>query len=528
MFSDYCGLCKCISMLRMMSLPVYRTKKRAFYLLFLPLFFYLAAFPSISAYVTDLLMSQKKAQIENYLTARSNEVQAMIQQQIEQLQFDCSAHDWQVIRDPRYYSHYIRFMGIATKEGKQCSTLGYPLQLNAPNGLDKGERHALSLAVTPDISGTKNELTVQFAKNGHTAVWVLDSSWMQSKLNHPCLGCFYFEARFSNHSPTSYFIQRGNDAILNEMDVLSLNLTVKGMATDSTLVLWAGQALKQHVMQNLLIWGTPLSLLLGGILMLSYWLIRNYRNSIEGLIEKGIRDHEFLPYYQPIVDSRSKAIVGYEVLLRWQKGAEVIPPSVFIDTAESTGLIFEITDQLMNIVLHDLQSLPPAHWVSINLVAEHIENGHLSKFLSSLNWPEPNRIKFELTERNPIKNLAVASDEITLMMKKGYQFKIDDFGTGYGGFSYLQHLHIRSIKIDKMFVDTIETDDVKKSVLDSIIASAKAGNIELIAEGAETFNQVDYLAEKGVFLIQGYVYAKAMQLHEILNKLSDDAWVVPS
>ncbi|WP_438880068.1 EAL domain-containing protein, partial [Bacillus cereus group sp. Bce020] len=71
----------------------------------------------------------------------------------------------------------------------------------------------------------------------------------------------------------------------------------------------------------------------------------------------------------------------------------------------------------------------------------------------------------------------------------------------------------------QMFVDTIETDDVKKSVLDSIIASAKAVNIELIAEGAETINQVDYLARQGVFLIQGYVYARAMPIDAIIKKL---------
>uniref|UniRef100_UPI0038F6A919 EAL domain-containing protein n=1 Tax=Streptomyces galilaeus TaxID=33899 RepID=UPI0038F6A919 len=79
-----------------------------------------------------------------------------------------------------------------------------------------------------------------------------------------------------------------------------------------------------------MIWGTPLSLLFGGLLMGGYWIMRNYRNSIEGLIEKGIRDNEFLPYYQPIIDSRTEKIVGYEVLLRWQKGHELIAPDLFI------------------------------------------------------------------------------------------------------------------------------------------------------------------------------------------------------
>lgn len=109
-----------------------------------------------------------------------------------------------------------------------------------------------------------------------------------------------------------------------------------------------------------------------------------------------------------------------------------------------------------------------------------------------------------------------AQEEVFYLLKKGYQFKIDDFGTGYGGFAYLQNLQISSIKIDKMFVDTINTHDVKISVLDSIIASAQGGNIEVIAEGVEHQYQVDYLAERNVFWIQGYFYAKPMPLEQVL------------
>lgn len=149
-------------------------------------------------------------------------------------------------------------------------------------------------------------------------------------------------------------------------------------------------------------------------------------------------------------------------------------------------------------------------------MADHLEQHHLSRFLEKLQWPYSERLKFELTERVPIKAMTQAQEEVFYLLKKGYQFKIDDFGTGYGGFAYLQNLQIASIKIDKMFVDTIDTSDVKISVLDSIIASAKQGNIEVIAEGVERQNQVDYLAERGVYWIQGYFYAKPMPLEQAL------------
>ncbi|MGL5653274.1 MAG: EAL domain-containing protein, partial [Vibrio sp.] len=134
-----------------------------------------------------------------------------------------------------------------------------------------------------------------------------------------------------------------------------------------------------------------------------------------------------------------------------------------------------------------------------------------------LHWPYSERITFELTERTPIKVMTQAQDEVASLLRQGYQFKLDDFGTGYGGFAYLQNLQITSIKIDKMFVDTINTSDVKISVLDSIIGSAQGGNIEVIAEGVEHQYQVDYLAQRGVYWIQGYFYAKPMPLEQVLQ-----------
>lgn len=503
-------------MLRMEILPSNRTNRRAFSLLLLPLLLYFVAFPLILSSVTKLLLSKKMEQIEHYLIVRGNTLQEMINQQLKVLRFDCGSEDWQIIRDPAFYSTYIRFMGVETNDGKQCSTLGYPLMFNELKSVDTLSKNGFSMTATPKVPNTESELLIQFSINGHRVIWVIDSSWTQNKLDTPCKDCFYYQASFLDKDIEVLLLQRGDAGIAREPNAQLLSFHGTGQAVASEQYLWSGKALEQYVQNNMLVWGSLISLLLGGILMGGYWLIRNYRNSIEGLIEKGIRDNEFLPYYQPIIDSRTRKAVGYEVLLRWQKGHELISPDLFIYAAESTGLIVKITNSIIQKVLMDLKHLPPSHWVSINLVAEHIETQQLSTLLQSLNWPEHQRIKFELTERIPITDLVMASEEITLLMEKGYQFKIDDFGTGYGGFSYLQHLHIRSIKIDKMFVDTIETDDVKKSVLDSIIASAKAGNIELIAEGAETLNQVDYLAQQGVYLIQGYVYAKPMPIHEVM------------
>ncbi|MNP47270.1 putative cyclic-di-GMP phosphodiesterase AdrB [compost metagenome] len=168
-------------------------------------------------------------------------------------------------------------------------------------------------------------------------------------------------------------------------------------------------------------------------------------------------------------------------------------------------------------MIADLPQLAPEQWVSVNLVAAHIEHSLLRDQLQRYDWPSPTRLTFELTEREPIVDIAAATHEITLLQEKGYHFKLDDFGTGYGGFAYLQQLGIRQIKIDKMFVDSIGTDDPKRNLLDAIIAFGLKSDMEMIAEGVETQEQVDYLGQHGVYLIQGYLFARPMPLHELLE-----------
>ena len=99
--------------------------------------------------------------------------------------------------------------------------------------------------------------------------------------------------------------------------------------------------------------------------------------------------------------------------------------------------------------------------------------------------------------------------------------KLDDAGTGYAGFSYIQELGISTLKIDKMFFDTINSNDLKSSVLDAIISFAKSSNLKMIAEGVEHQHQVEYLKERDVFMIQGYIYAKPMPIAQLQKLLQE-------
>ncbi|MCD6656858.1 EAL domain-containing protein [Vibrio cholerae] len=486
----------------------------AFAILLSPLIIFLLAQPLWAPLVAQHLLNQKFAEINQYLEQRSLALDSMITQQVQSLTFTCNSHDQQLIRDPQFYNRFVRLIGIENAQGDGCSTVGYPIALAADSSAS--EPMGFTLSATPVTQTASRELLIQYSEPRGRVFWVVDGSWAQELLREPCSDCFYLQFKFLDPMLSELAIQRGNIAILGESNPLSIRQHSGNAPFHSEQTLLAGETLLTFARQQVFTWGLPLAVLLGVFLSASYLILRNYRNSIEGLIEKGIRDEEFIPYYQPIVDSRTQEVVGYEVLLRWQKGHQLVPPSLFISVAEDSGLVVKITNQLIQQVYRDLALIPAPRWVSINVVADHLEQHHLTHLLEELHWPYSERLKFELTERVPIKAMTQAQEEVFYLLKKGYQFKIDDFGTGYGGFAYLQNLQISSIKIDKMFVDTINTHDVKISVLDSIIASAKGGNIEVIAEGVEHQYQVDYLAERNVFWIQGYFYAKPMPLEQVL------------
>lgn len=198
----------------------------------------------------------------------------------------------------------------------------------------------------------------------------------------------------------------------------------------------------------------------------------------------------------------------------------MISPMEFIPYVEKSGQIFPITDQLITKAVNEISKL---NWqqtqqvLSINVIPDHLESHEImEKSLALLYRSQisPRQIAFEVTERKQFTDLAMASDVIDLLRSKGVDVKLDDVGTGYGGFSYIQQLNIRSLKIDKMFVETIGTSDIKLSLLDSIIAFGREAGMEMIAEGVETLEQSMYLAQRGVNLQQGFYFGKPMNFQD--------------
>lgn len=271
-----------------------------------------------------------------------------------------------------------------------------------------------------------------------------------------------------------------------------------------------------------------LGILVAGLLIVLVEVGLRYRalkrRSLASLMAEAVLRDEFLPHYQPIVDVESGRIAGCEVLIRWLQGDGVlVPPSQFIETLESSGHIVGATQTLIESALSDLApvwSRDEHFFASVNLVPEHLETGRLERYLNELQQRAPfpaGWLAFEITERLPIRDLDRTSALVGRMRAAGYRFELDDVGTGYGGFSYLQRLGFDAIKLDKMFVDTIGSDDIKLSLVPAIVGFARDAGLEIIAEGVERPDQVAYLRKLGVRLMQGYFFARPMGATEFVH-----------
>jgi sensor c-di-GMP phosphodiesterase-like protein len=223
---------------------------------------------------------------------------------------------------------------------------------------------------------------------------------------------------------------------------------------------------------------------------------------------------EFVPYYQPIVDIRSGQLRGAEVLVRWRKsdGSLVLPGS-FIPLAESSGLITELTLDLMRRVRKEAGEAigrRPALKVSFNFAGKLFADEAIVKDVRKIFLNSPiklTQVVLEVTERDPIENLTQARQIIASLQGLGIRIAIDDVGTGHSGLSYMLKLGVDIIKIDKMFVDAIGTDRNSTTIVETLVDLAHNMRMDVVAEGVENFEQVMHLREVGIRSAQGYVFA---------------------
>lgn len=243
------------------------------------------------------------------------------------------------------------------------------------------------------------------------------------------------------------------------------------------------------------------------------WIQRDHNNP-EIELKQAIASGEIIPFYQPLVDLRTGRIHGAEVLARWRKpDGSLVPPIRFIPLAEESGLIYELTRVLMRRAreeMADIYGPRPRVKLGFNLFAGHFIDGKIVEDLKEIFGGSPigyDQIVLEVTERSPLADLTEARHIIAQLQGLGARVGIDDVGTGHGGLSYLLKLGVDLIKIDKMFVDALGTERYSQTIIETLVELARNMRMEVVAEGVETFEQVEYLRVKGITVAQGYIFA---------------------
>lgn len=252
---------------------------------------------------------------------------------------------------------------------------------------------------------------------------------------------------------------------------------------------------------------------------------------VETDLRYALQEKELVAYYQPIVDLQSMEIMGFEALMRWNHPKRgLVPPGEFIPVSENTGLIVPMTIWMLRDSCEKLarwKELSPDNenlMMSVNLSGKHFAQNDLVAQIKNIlkdTKIQPHCLKLEITESAVMENAETAISILKQLKRVGMQLSIDDFGTGYSSLSYLHRFPIDTLKIDRSFVSSMENASENGEIVRTVIALAKALDLNIIAEGIETIHQLHQLRILGCEYGQGFLFSRPVPLEEAEALLRD-------
>ncbi|MEW5942505.1 MAG: EAL domain-containing protein [Pseudomonadota bacterium] len=255
------------------------------------------------------------------------------------------------------------------------------------------------------------------------------------------------------------------------------------------------------------------------------------RITMENGLRRALERGEFVLYYQPQLSLRSGRIIGMEALLRWQHPElGLVAPGEFIPLLEENGLIVRVGEWVLRTACTQNRAwqeegLPPLR-VAVNLSVYQFRQSDLVDAVRHALEDaglEPKYLELEITESTLIQDVQATITTLQQLHELGVQIAVDDFGTGYSSLSYLKRLPIHKIKIDRSFVQDICCDPDDSAIASAIISLGHSLNMQVIAEGVETEEQLRYLREEGCDKIQGYLFSRPLPADAFLRIVKEKA-----
>ena len=262
---------------------------------------------------------------------------------------------------------------------------------------------------------------------------------------------------------------------------------------------------------------------------------------LESALHKAIERNELVLHYQPKIDVRSARMVGVEALMRWQRGATLVPPADFIPLAEETGLIVPLSEWALREAARQAKiwqvNFGFADSIAVNLPNRMFERSdlveHIHQCVSAYGVPH-RAIQLEITETGLMKDLQNVIPALHRLTEIGVEISIDDFGTGYSSLAYLTTLPISELKIDRGFVRDLGITPQSSAVVTAIIALARSLGLRVIAEGVENLRQMEVLHRLGCGVMQGFLFSRPIPPDELERWLQQSVlprkapWIAPA
>jgi diguanylate cyclase (GGDEF)-like protein/PAS domain S-box-containing protein len=251
------------------------------------------------------------------------------------------------------------------------------------------------------------------------------------------------------------------------------------------------------------------------------------RLMLEMGLRRAVERGELALAYQPIVDVASRAVVGTEALLRWRHPElGQVAPDTFIPVAEESGLIVGIGEWALNEACRQTKAWQDEGFtdlrVAVNLSGRQFQHEQVAGIISSALLGadlRPKSLELEITESVAMKNLERTAGILRALRSTGVRVSIDDFGTGQSSLSYLKHLPLNTLKVDRTFVEGIGIDTDDEAIVHAVVALAQSLKLRVIAEGVETESQIAFLAERGCQEFQGHFFSPALPPGDVRGKL---------